>query len=144
MTPPDKSHVKILLKNNATVEGIVQEWGTNIKLRSLDDQSYMIIPHPESDIVLIKVFHSDTFEEKEKIEIVSEEEIKTELEQQFQQVVKQPSDDPTRHKSLAELKVLLANQDRQIIANKLRSHHLGETKKVEYGYPGFLSQPRTK
>jgi hypothetical protein len=144
MIPPEKSHVKILLKNNATVEGIVQEWGINIKLRSLDDQSYMIIPHPESDIVLIKVFHSDTFEEKEKIETASEDEVKTKLERQFQQVIEQPSDDPTRHKSLAELKVLLANQDRQLIADKLRSHHLRETKKVEYGYPGFLSEPRTK
>lgn len=143
MIPPNKSHVKILLRNNATVEGIVQEWSNFIKLQSLDEQSYMIIPRPEDDIILIKVFLENPSEEKEKIKTTSEE-IKTELEQQFQQVVEQPSDDPTRHKSLAELKVLLVNQDRQIITDKLRSHHLGETKKVEYGYPGFLPKPRAK
>ena len=143
MIPPEKSHVKILLRNNSIVEGIVQEWGATIKLQSFDDKSYTIIPHPEDDIILIKVFLGDPSEEKEEIEIAPEE-VKTELEQQFQQVVEQPSDNPTRHKSLAELKVLLANQDRQIIADKLRSHHISDTRKVEYGYPGFLSQPRIK
>jgi hypothetical protein len=138
MIPPDKSHVKILLRNNTIAEGIVQEWSDTIKLQSLDDQSYMIILHPKEDIILIKVFLEDAPEEKEEIKPTSE------LEQKFQQIIEQPSDEPTRHQSLAELRVLLSQQERQILANKLRQHHLGETKKVEYGYPRFFKSPRSK
>lgn len=140
MIPPDKSHVKILLRNNTIVEGIVQEWSDNIKLQSLDDQSYMIILHPKEDIILIKVFleRDESEGEKEEIKPTSA------LEQKFQETVEQPSDEPTRHQSLADLRVLLSQQERQILANKLRQHHLGETKKVEYGYPRFFSKPRTQ
>lgn len=137
MIPPIESHVKILLRNNATVEGIVKEWSTEvIKLQSLDDQSYIIIPNPAQDIILIKVFLERPAEEKT--------EIKTKLEQRFQQMMEQPSDNPIRNKSLAELKILLSEQDKQIVANKLKNHYPNEAKKVEYGYPRFLSKPSTK
>jgi hypothetical protein len=149
MIPPDKSHVKILLRNNTIVEGVVEEWyGNVVKLQSLDDKSYVIIPHPEEDIILIKVFLEPATEEtstETPMETPVEEhdpvETKTELEEKFQQTLEQPSGDPLRDKSLAELKTLMAAQDRQIIANKLKSHHLGETKKVKYGYPGFFKKP---
>jgi len=138
MIPPDKSRVKILLRNNTIAEGIVQEWADTVKLRSLDDQSYMIILHPKEDIILIKVFLERPSEEKEEIKPTSE------LEQKFQQTIEQPSDEPTRHQSLAELRILLSQQERQILANKLRQHHLGETKKVEYGYPRFFKSTSSK
>lgn len=141
MTPPENSHVKILLRNNTVAEGIVKEWGDSIKLQSLDEQSYMIILHPKEDIILFKVFLKDNLEE---IKMSAEEELeenKSELENRFQQTLEQPSDDPARIKSLAELRVLLAQEDRQIIANKLKQHYIGQPKKVEYGSPRFLTKP---
>jgi hypothetical protein len=144
MIQPD-THVKILLRNNTIAEGIVQDWSNIVKLKSVDDQSYMIILHPEEDIILIKVFLKNSSEEKNKtIPIEYSEEVKTELEQNFQQTIEQPSDDPSRNKSLAELKILLGQQERQIVANKLKQHHIGESKKVEYGYPRFYSKPSSK
>lgn len=144
MIQPD-THVKILLRNNTIVEGIVQDWSNIVKLKSVDDQSYMIILHPEEDIILIKVFLVNSL--VEKIKTISKddlEEVKTELDQRFQQTIEQPSDAPERSKSLAELKILLAQQERQIVANKLKQHHIGETKKVEYGYPRFFPEPGSK
>jgi DNA-binding NtrC family response regulator len=145
MIPPDKSHVKILLRNNTIVEGIVQEWyGNVVKLQSLDDKSYVIIPHPEEDIILIKVLLEEVSEEnaeETEPEPPAPEAVQTELEEQFQKVYEQPSGDPLREKNLAELKTMMAAQERQIIADKLKSHHLGETKKVKYGYPGFFKKP---
>ena len=143
MIPPTNSHVKILLRNNTIIEGIVQEWyGNLVKLQSLDDKSYVIIPHPEQDIILIKVFlDPNAKEENLESQEAESKEVKTELEQQFQQTLEQPSGDPLRDKSLAELKTLMAAQDRQIVANKLKNHHIIETKKVKYGYPGFFKKP---
>lgn len=138
MIPPNNSHVKILLRNNTTVEGIVQEWGDTVKIQSLGGQNYMIILHPKEDIILIKVFLNNLPEEKV---FSNSEEPQNELEQKFQHILEQPSDDPKRIQSLAELRVLLAKEDRQIIANKLKNHHVGETKKVKYGYPRFFSKP---
>jgi len=140
VAPNHKSHVKILLRNNATVEGIVKNWYANVvELQSLDEQSCIIIPHPEEDIILIKVFLNNSSEEKISS---NSENPQNELEQKFQQTLEQPSDDPDRIQSLAELRILLSQQERQILTNKLRQHHLGETKKVEYGHPGFLPKPR--
>jgi hypothetical protein len=146
MIPPNKSHVKILLRNNTIVEGIVEEWyGNVVKLQSLDDKSYVIIPHPEEDIVLIKVFPAESgevVEEKEsELSLPEPEEVKTELEEKFEQVYEQPSGDPVRDKNMAELKTLMAEQDKQIIINKLKDHNIGDVKKVKYGYPGFFKKP---
>lgn len=134
------TRVKVLLRNNTIVDGIVQEWGETIKLQSLNDQSYMIILHPKEDIILIKVFPENSSEE---IVTVSEE-VQTELEQQFQQVLEQPSEDSSRLKSLAELRELLVSQERQIIANKLKQHHIGQPRKVEYGSPRFFTKSVSK
>jgi sRNA-binding regulator protein Hfq len=138
MIPPLKSRVKILLRNNTITEGIVQEWSDTVKLQSLDDKSYMIILHPKEDIILIKVYLNNSL--KEEISSNSEES-QNELEQKFQQTLEQPSDDPNRIQSLAELRILLDKENRQMIVNKLKSHHIGETKKVEYGHPRFFSKP---
>jgi hypothetical protein len=153
MNPPDNSHVKILLTNSTLVEGIVEEWfGNAVKLRSLQDNSYLIINNPQENIMLTKVFLGEPTEETAE-ETADEssytpplmyEDPQTELDQEFEQVYNQPSGDPVRDKSLAELKTLMAEQDRQIIANKLRSHHIGDTKKVKYEQPGFLKKPVTK
>ncbi len=48
------------------------------------------------------------------------------------------------NKSIAELKKDIADQERKIIADKLKNHRIGEVTKVNYGYPGFFKKPRTK
>jgi hypothetical protein len=133
MMPKTNQHVKCMFKNNVLLEGTVEEWyGNMIQLRSMDGKNVIVIPDP-IEIMFYIIVESEP--EENSIEPP------TELEEQFQQVYEQPSDDPLRTKSLAELKGLMAEQEKQIIIDKLRSHHIGDVRKVEYGYPGFYKKP---
>lgn len=144
MIPETGQHIKCLLRNNIFVEGILEEWFANmVKLKSLDGKSIIVITDPK-DIMMFKVFLEKPEKEIEEFSEFTVPIPPTELEQEFQSVYEQPSDEPTRTKSLAELRVLMAEEERQNIVNKLRSHHIGETRKVKYGYPGFLSKPGAK
>jgi hypothetical protein len=142
MIPEVGQHVKCMLKNGALAEGIVEEWYNNyVKLLACDHSSIIIIHHPEEDIVLTKIILDDDIavQYKEPAETPP----KNSAEAEFQKIVREPSSD-LRNKRLAELKVELAKEERKIIAEKLRDHHIGEVKKVQYGIPGFLKKPRTE
>lgn len=130
MIPKNGQYVKCMLRNNTVVEGIVENWaggvatGT-IQLYSLDGNSMFIIPNSE-DIMLIKIVL-----DKPKVEEVEEVKekiiVKTELEQKFEDKYNEHHNpyDLSRNKSLADLKILLAEQERRVISEKLRDHHAG-------------------
>ncbi len=141
-------HVKILLVNSTIVEGIIEEWNDDsIILKSIGEKSYVIINRPQSDIMLIKVM-LDYAPEKNKTLNKEQEQVtntyKEELSSEFAKVYNQPSGDPLRDKRIAELKILINEADKEIISNKLKNHHIGNTKKVKYEYPGFFTKQRTK
>jgi len=142
MMPTNGQHVKCILKNGAIVEGIVKEWGANsVELRSLDGESILIIPHPNEDIMLIKVLLEKP---KPDVEIIKEKIIEAgSLEEELQKTVEQTSDD-LRLKKMADLKILLAQQEKKIITDKLKDHHISDVRKAQYGYPGFYKMPSTK
>lgn len=149
-------------------------YGNYVKLMSLDKGSIFIIHHPEQDIILTKiVFDDDVAEDvKEPAEQVeffvpstddaksddvllykdgkmvwtnpNENQESESLEEQFQQVYDQPSNDPDRIKRLAELRIEMAKADREIVAKQLKNHNIGEVKQVQYGYPGFIKKPRAQ
>ena len=144
MMPKEGQHVKCVLRTGAMAEGIVEEWFNNVvQLRSLDGESVLIIPHPNEDIMLIKIVL-----DKPKSEVIKEKIIKkqthSDLEKELQKVYEQPSGDDLRTKKMAELKVLMAEQEKKIIADKLKDHRIGDTRKVEYGQPEFYKKPRTQ
>ncbi|SRR5713101_1252016 len=133
MIPQKNQHIKCIFKNGTALDGIVEVWSENESiLKSMIDQSIVIIPHTSEDIMLIKIILSPAIQ------------IKTKLEQQFEQTQQQPSSDDLRIKKLAELKIMMANADRKIIANKLKEHQIGETKKVNYEQPRFFSNKGIK
>lgn len=159
MIPEVGQHIKVILKNNTVVEGIVEEWFNNyVKLKSLDEKSILIIPHPNEDIMLIKVFLTPEFPKLEFVKLKKDDgtEIETtpeahrvlnevaSLEEQFQETLKLPSDNPDRLKTLAELKRLMNEQEKKIVSEKVKNHYIDGTRKVQYGYPGFFKKPRTK
>lgn len=135
MTPEKGQHVKCLLRGNTLAEGIVTEWGNNIvQLLSLDEQSILIIHHPQDDILLTKIILCDNWISKKDKDVPVQ--IKqTDLEQQFHKVYEEPSDKHLRLKKLAELRLMIAEQDKKIISDKLKEHHIGNVKEVKYGYP---------
>ena len=131
MIPQAGQHVKCVLRTGAIAEGIVENWYQNeVQLISLDGESLLIITHPEEDIMLIKILI------KSKSEILKVPVTKTELQQEFQTVYEQPSNDDLRVKKMADLKIMMAEQEKKIITEKMKDHHVGEVKKVAYGYPG--------
>lgn len=142
MTPQTGQHVKCILRNGAIAEGIVEEWFANtVQLRSVDGESILIITHPSEDIMLIKII----LEKKEEETLVSElEEQQVVLEKKFeeQREVTDPNNSDSI-KTLAELRIEMAKQERRIIAEKLREHRPGGTKPTvqNYTYPGAVSSP---
>lgn len=138
--------VKCFLRNSTVVEGIMEGCSSTIQLRSLDGKSLLIIHSPEQDIVLTKVLLPEEVTEPtdvpENVEpppdtfgVITE--------------VKEESLDPLtlKAKTMAELKIQMAEEERKIIANKLKDHHPNTSqapRKVTYGQPGFLKKPSAK
>lgn len=129
MIPELNQHIKCVFRNGTLIEGIVQVWSKDEAiLTSLDGESKLIITNPTADIMLIKiVLKTAPKESSEKPKLNP-----TELEQKFEEARAQPSDDPNRVTTMAELKVQLAEAERQITANKLRDWHIANPSGVEY------------
>lgn len=158
MTPKEGQHVKCILRNGAVAEGIVEEWYNNVvQLKSLDGESVLIITHPAEDIMLIKILLDmpkidlplvDEVTDTISVETSSgyrhvKEEI-SDLESKIQKANDLPSDDPTRLKTLAQLRVMKAEQEKKIISEKVRNHYPNEVRKVDYGQPGFFKKQSPK
>lgn len=137
-------HVKIILRNGAMAEGTVEEWYANeVKLKSLDGESILIITHPAEDIMLIKVFLEKESEEEENL--LTEEDADEFAEQFTEAEATHDPTDPDSRKSLAQLRIEMIQQERKIIAEKLKNHSPSTGPgKVQYGYPGLGKKPRTK
>lgn len=135
--------VKCILRNGTTVEGVVDEWyGNEAQLRSFDGKSILIITRPAEDIMLIKIILEDP-EEKENI--LPPKYPAKEVEQNPIETTHDVYN-VDHNKSLAELKIDLAAQERRIIAEKLREHRpsIQGAGKVAYEYPGSITKPSVK
>jgi Fe-S cluster assembly ATPase SufC len=131
----------------------VEEWGpTNYHLRSLSDQSLMIIMHPEDDILLIKVMSDpeeitaeDIVEKYSKKEIkgisspgLIQEQIRAKL-----QEVAEPLEEDLQEKTVEDLRKLAIEQERQILVNKVREHFPGGSKRSNYVAQSLVLERKT-
>lgn len=133
MIPQKGNHIKCLMRNNSVLEGIVELWSNEQSiLRSLDNLSLSIIQNPAQDIVVIKIVLKTPIQ------------MKNDLELKFDEEYNKTSNDDLRLKNLVDLKNLLNTQEKKIVAEKLKDHHIGEVKKINYGQPGFLPKPSAK
>lgn len=166
MIPKTGQHVKIVFRNGTVTEGIVEGWFNNVvQLKALDGESNLIITNPEQDIMLIKVW-DEKFEEPQPEPTMPEpprwedeekanystESLRKEFQerlygkdQTFEEAAAthDPSN-PDDRKSLAELRVELAKQERKIIAEKLREHRPSAYKptQVPYHYLPGIPEPK--
>lgn len=133
MIPQKGQQIRCVLRNNLIIDGIVDSWsdGKSV-LRSKDGTSISIIQHTAQDIVVVKIILKEAAQ------------IKTELEEAFEKIYESPSEDELRLKNLAELKNLMNEQEKKIVAEKLKDHHIDGVRKVTYGQLGLLAQPRIK
>lgn len=118
---PNDKHVKVVFRNGTVVEGIVKEWVSNyVEIRSLSDESIMIIAHPEEDIMLIKVLpDKPATEESEATE-------KQQIREKVAEVLESPQTEEQaglQQKSIAELQRMVAEQDRKLIRRRIRDHY---------------------
>lgn len=122
-------YVKVVFQNSMAMEGIIDSWSDEKSLLiASDGKSSCLIMNTKKDVMLVKI--------TEKLpthnELVKEA---TQLEQQFEQVKLEPSSDDLRIKKLANLKKMMIEQDRKIIAEKTRGHITTGQQAVQYGYP---------
>lgn len=132
-------HVQILLQNNMILEGTVVEWSPHqVVISSLDDESTSVILHPKEDIRVVKIIGKQNTENVQKLEAPEKKKIK--LEQKFDETYQMPSDNNLRLKKLAELKSELIEQEKLMIASRLKEHTIGEVKTVKYEQPRFFKK----
>ncbi len=138
MIPQKGQHVRCVLSNNLIIEGIVDSWEDEKSvLKSLDGESVSIIQNTSRDVVLVKIILKEYKKPAERIVI------KNELEKKFDEEKKKPIQDDLRLKNLAELKVLMIEQEKKIISEKLKDHHISDIKKASYGQPKFFKKQRS-
>ena len=124
IVPDIGQQVKCLLINNGIAEGYVILWDfpNYVKLKSLIDDSVFIIHNPDKNIVLTKIINyteAESIKDKSEEIVVKQPDPICPLEEEFQKTVDLPSDDDLRLKKLAELRILMAEQDRKIIKEKI-------------------------
>jgi hypothetical protein len=153
MKPKIGDTVKIFIKSSV-VEGRVYKWGKKIVLSSDDNKSFMVINKPKN-IFMYKVLQSYLpIETSKQIPEDKSEELVAEplaegidswhsgesSEVFLDQDIDLPMEMDLRAKSLAELHKLKIEEERKLVAQKLKQHHTTGLKKVNYELPGFFKK----
>ncbi len=136
-------YVKCFLRSGMVLEGIVEEsTGAQVVLRSLNDDSLMIIHRPGEDIMLTKVMPVEVEGAVEpETELKPEQtipEVKVQIKAKLHEVL--DAEDPElQSMSLEELRHLVVEQEKQIIAQKKREHFgsPGNAKMTQYSNPSL-------
>ena len=131
-------HVKLLLKDNIIIEGIVTSWGKEVILKSPDNKSCSVITHPDEDIRVIKIINTEKENKKENHQTLVVDES---LKQKIQDAINAPSTDSLRIKTIAELKKELNKNEKEAIANNLKNINMTDNSNVvRYQYPPFIKK----
>ncbi len=131
-------YVKCFLRSGMVLEGFVEEsTGAQVVLRSLNDGSLMIIHHPSEDIMLTKIMpEPDTSETVEQKPAPEPPAIKVQIKNKLQEAL-QTEDPELQNMNIEELRQLVHEHDRQLIAQKRREHFgsPGNAKMTRYSSP---------
>ena len=137
-TPNYGQQVKVFLKNDLCIDGVVKEWNKdNVILEK--NNKMLIIYHPTETILMVEI---ELIKSPPK-EAPTRQIQKVKLEEKFKEVKEQPPSN-LKNKNLAQLKNLLNEEERKELAEKLSTHTItNEVKPVDYGLPKFLSLKST-
>lgn len=135
MIPEKGQYIKCIFRNNAIIEGIVESWSDQRSvLKTSDEENLLIIQRTADDVMIVKIVLESQKVKPIKNKIIA----KSNLEKEFSEVYEQPSDNDLRTKRLAELKIMMAEQEKKIITEKLKDHHCSGIKSINYQYPSFI------
>lgn len=142
--PYDK--VKVFFKNGVLIEGQVDTWTHKEAVLFNDQNEMFIIQDTTADVLCVKVtkYVSDVKDTKQDSYPIPsnndyEEVDMGDLAQEVEEIKSKPIDQLSLMR-LAELKKLQSIEDRKAIENKLKSHTINTTQKVQYGIPGFFKK----
>jgi ribosomal protein L12E/L44/L45/RPP1/RPP2 len=146
-----EQHIKCIFRNGTIIEGIVRAWSKEeAVLLSLNDASLMVILHPYDDVMLIKIMSEEISAPTTATAAPTSsraQEIADAIKAKAAEEEQPEPDEQTLHAmTAAQLHIELAEQERRIVADKLRDHYPGlqTPRKKSYGYPGFFQKPRAK
>lgn len=149
MIPQKGQYVKVVFRNSTQMEGIVESWSDNKSvLLAQDKQSLMVIMKTSEDVLAFKIIlnHMTLEDAKKKLE---------ETQDKFRQILQQPvapkdleeqglTAIQIKGKNLAQLKSLMIEQEKKIIAEKIREHTLHDIRTTRYEQPRFHKMFGTK
>lgn len=129
MIPVSGQYVKLIFRNSTQVEGFVEEWLENSAvLKSEDGGSLLLVMNLEQDVMAIKI----VLEPQTQTTIQSKLQ---DLQEEFDDVYEQPSNDDLRTKKLAQLRIAMNEQEKKIVSEKLKQHVPNSVSGVKYGNP---------
>ena len=131
------THIKCILSNNISIEGyFISSSNDDIRIYSLDKKSVIVINNPKQNVILTKIFLQEEMEQKSEIK----EQAPPILEEEKIEVVNNNNqeNEDLKLKNLAELKILKNEQEKKIIAEKLRGHTITGASEVRYTIPSFF------
>ncbi len=119
MTPEKGQHVKCFMRSTMVLEGIVEEWSdTQVVLKSLADQSVLIIHRPSEDIAVTNVVLEEP-QEKPKLELP---EIKRAVKDKLEEVLHPTNNEELDKMNIQQLRQLVVEQEKKIISDKIKEH----------------------
>ena len=135
MKPQKNDFVKLFFKNGVQVEGRIESWGKEIVISSDGSSNYLVVTRPKEIMMykMINVQAPKTMPTQDVPPPVQQEPTNIEDDNEYVAVEPQESAiDFTKLKTIAELRKLQLKEEKEAIAKKLKDHHIGETKQVEY------------
>lgn len=129
--------VKLFLKNNSTVEGIVSSWtNKEVVIKSSQSEDVLIIYSPKYNIIMAKIYSEEQTIEpvNQKLKpFIKEPELKDILLDKYNP----EADLNLRNKNLVELRLAQLQEQKKQIAEHLTSWKLTNTKQD----PGYYATP---
>lgn len=117
MLPIQGQRVKCFMRSSVVLEGIVEEWTEAcVVLKSIEDNSFIIVHRPAEDILITRAWNETSTPKKELPEI------KKEISEKLRETISQPIESELNKKNIVQLRQLVIEQDKQIIAQKKKQH----------------------
>lgn len=140
MIPEKDQYIRCWFRIGIIMEGFVESWSDNKSVLRTHNKEIIIIQQTATDIVAVTILPLPAIYKKIEKE---QNDIKNQIRNNLNNSL---IDDKEKldSKKIKDLKILLAQQDKEIVTAKIRNHYIGETKKVEYGYPGIHPKQSNK
>lgn len=136
------SHVRVYLKNSVQAEGFVESWSDDkLILTSENNLNKFIIFNIKENLVAVKLSLVEAG--LEKYDIQSAPVNPDYLQKEFEETVAAPIEQSIKNKSLARLRIMMAEHDKKEAAENLKNHVV-TTRQSQYGYPSFIKKQSTK